>query len=34
MVVTPASSPRLGARTVLVVEDTPQDCQVLVDTLA
>jgi CheY-like chemotaxis protein len=34
MIVTPAGSPRLGARTVLVVEDTPQDRQVLVETLA
>jgi PAS domain S-box-containing protein len=34
MVVTPASSPRLGARTVLVVEDTPRDGQLLVETLA
>ena len=34
MLVTPTSSPRLGARTVLVVEDTAQDRQVLVDTLA
>ena len=31
---TPTSTPRLGARTVLVVEDTAQDRQVIVEALA
>jgi PAS domain S-box-containing protein len=34
MLVTPTSTPRLGARSVLVVEDTAQDRDMLVDTLA
>jgi PAS domain S-box-containing protein len=34
MLVTPTSTPRLGARTVLVVEDTVLDRELLVDTLA
>jgi PAS domain S-box-containing protein len=34
MLVTPTSTPRLGARTVLVVEDTVLDRELLVETLA
>jgi len=34
MLHTPTSTPRLGARTVLVVEDTAQDRQVIVEALA
>ena len=34
MIHTPVSTPRLGARTVLVVEDSPGDRRTIVDTLA